>query len=108
MSNKSCCFAFLLKQCCCCKVIQIQLFCWVLKQVFIIFIFSLYLQQFHYPLSLNVDEWLHLDVCAQPEVSQNAFRTNQRPLMAEEKTCIIFKILLLLCHEMLRVFQARM
>ncbi len=32
MSNKSC---FLLKQCCCCKVIKLQWCCWVLKRVWL-------------------------------------------------------------------------
>ncbi len=58
MSNKNCCcFAFFDKQCCFCKVIQLQLCCCILKQ-------GLYLQQFHYPFGLNVDEWLHIDVCS--------------------------------------------
>ncbi len=34
------------------------------------------------------------------QVSQNAFRTNQRVLMAERGKQQNFKILLLLCHEM--------
>ncbi len=51
--------------CCkCCKVIQLQLCCWVLKQVWFLFFFliTLYFQQFLCPLFSNVDEWLHIDV----------------------------------------------